>query len=210
MLAELVATKVIPIIPLDEIAIKRAARTVLEGGVVAYPTDTAYGLGCDPRNEAAVGRLFRIKGREAKAIPVLCADLDRAAELVIFNDLALELARTYWPGPLTIVLPLSIQRHLPNQLHQGTGRLGVRVPDHSGCLSLMEAIGGWITGTSANISRAASCTTANEVLRQLGRAVDMILDGGTLAGGASTVVNVQGSNVEVLRRGAIGLESGAF
>ncbi len=193
---------------LDEMAIKQAARTVLGGGVVAYPTDTVYGLGCDPRNEAAVGRLFRIKGREAKPIPVLCADLDHAAELVIFNDLALELAGRYWPGPLTIVLPLSA--HLPNQLHQGTGRLGVRVPDHRGCLRLLGAVGGWITGTSANLSGAAACTTADEVLRQLGRAVDMILDGGALPGGASTVVSVEGSGVEVLRRGAISLESGAF
>src|SRR5579863_546232 len=127
-----------------------AASVVKGGGILVYPTDTVYGLGCDPFNEAAVGRLFRAKGRGSKAVPVLCSTAQRALELVHLNRRALELAGDHWPGALTIVAPL--RRNVPPQLTQGSGSLGVRVPGLASCVELIDACGGWLVGTSANLS----------------------------------------------------------
>ncbi len=198
----------VSVLPFDDNAVRQASRVVLDGGVVGYPTDTVYGLGCDPRSGMAVERLFRIKNREKKPIPVLCASLASASELVEFGELALSLAARYWPGPLTIVLPLKAK--LPNQLHQDTGWLGVRVPDHPGCLGFIRSVDGWITGTSANLSGTPPSRSAREVVRQLGDRIDLVLDGGQLQGTESTVVKVDDGAVEVLRRGAISLELGGL
>jgi L-threonylcarbamoyladenylate synthase len=181
----------------------RAARVVAYGGLIIYPTDTVYGLGCDPLNPDAVERLFVAKGRGARAVPVLCASLAEAVELVKLSPGALELARRYWPGALTIVAPLT--RRLPERLHQGTGKLGVRVPGSSGCVRLIKACGGTLVGTSANISGMPSSRTAGEARKQLGSSVDLIIDGGRLEGSESTVVEVTGDDIIILRKGAIGV-----
>ena len=198
----------VSIIPFDERGVHQASKVVLDGGVVGYPTDTVYGLGCDPESGSAVERLFRIKAREKKPVPVLCESLARASELVEFGEVALKLARRYWPGQLTIVLPL--KANLPNQLHQDTGWLGVRVPNHPRCLDLIRTVGGWITGTSANVSGMPSSRSAQEVALHLGDRIDLVLDGGSLEGTESSVVKVDRDGVEVLRRGAISLELGAL
>jgi L-threonylcarbamoyladenylate synthase len=171
---------------------------------VVYPTDTVYGLGCDPLNQAAVKRLFEAKGRLSKAVPVLCSSADKAAELVKLSPRALELATKYWPGALTIVAP--IRRAVPPQLTQGKNNLGVRVPAHTGALELIASCGGRLTGTSANRSGRPSARTAGEAMDQLGSLVDIILDGGRLAGAESTVVQVVGTEVTLLRSGPVGVE----
>jgi L-threonylcarbamoyladenylate synthase len=196
------------ILPFDEEGVHQASKVIINGGIVGFPTDTVYGLGCDPESRAAVERLFRIKDREKKPVPVLCASLAGASVLVEFGEPALKLADKYWPGPLTLVLPL--KANLPNQLHQDTRWLGVRVPNHPGCLELIRSVGGWITGTSANLSGMPSSRSAQEVARSLGDRIDLVLDGGPLAGTESTVIKVDGSDVEVLRRGTISLELGAL
>jgi L-threonylcarbamoyladenylate synthase len=208
LLAETACSALSDTLPMNAASVRRASDVVLTGGVIGYPTDTVYGLGCDPKNAAAVDRLFVVKGREKKKpVPVLCSSLSRASELVQLDGLAKALARSYWPGPLTMVLPL--RTRLPEQLHQGTGWVGVRVPAHRGCLSLIRGVGGWITGTSANLSGRPSCRSAEEVRRQLGDRIGLILDGGRLDGAESTVIRVEKGDVEVLRRGAISLDSGA-
>lgn len=171
------------------------------GGLVVYPTDTVYGLGCDPLDENAVRKLFDAKGREAKPIPVLCAKPEECAQLVELSPRALELASKYWPGALTIVAPL--RRKVPDALHQGTGTLGVRVPNSGLCRELIRACGGLLTGTSANLSGRPSSRTADEAGRQLGGSVDVILDGGRLEGPESTVVRVVGDQLIVLRQGKV-------
>jgi L-threonylcarbamoyladenylate synthase len=186
-------------------SIAKAAAVVKRGGLLVYPTDTVYGLGCDPFNEAAVGRLFSAKGRVSKAVPVLCGSAEKAAELVELNSRALDLARDHWPGPLTIVAPL--RREVPFQLNSGSRTLGVRVPGLAGCLELVNACGGWLTGTSANISGNPSSRSAAEAQGQLGAWVDLILDGGTLEGKESTVVRVDGDMVTILRTGPVGVDS---
>lgn len=182
-------------------SVERAADIVRGGGLVVYPTDTVYGLGCDPQREGSVIRLFKAKGRTSKPVPVLCSSAEKAAELVELNGTALGLARAHWPGALTIVAPL--RRPLPAMLSQGTTKLGVRVPDHTGCLDLIRSCGGWLTGTSANLSGEPSARTAAEAEAQLGDAVEMILDGGRLAGKESTVVEVVGDAVAILRTGPV-------
>ncbi|MDE1857950.1 MAG: threonylcarbamoyl-AMP synthase [Thaumarchaeota archaeon] len=194
-----------PVLPMDRASIVKAEAVVRAGGLVVYPTDTVYGLGCDPFDEEAVGRLFRAKGRGSKAVPVLCSSEGKAAELVALNPASLQLARAHWPGPLTIVAPLRVK--VPAQLTQGTGNLGVRVPGLRACIRLIDACGGWLAGTSANRSGSPSSRTAGEALDQLGDSVDLILDGGALEGKESTVVQVSGDAVTILRTGPVGVES---
>jgi len=191
------------ILPMGPSAYASAARVVGRGGLIVYPTDTVYGLGCDPLNEGAVRRLFEAKGRTSKPITVLCASEGKAAELVNLSPTALALAREHWPGALTIVAPL--RRPVPEKLSQGTSLLGVRVPASDGCLKLISACGGWLAGTSANLSGRPSARTAEEAFKQLGAVVDLVLEGGTLKGKESTVVQVVGSAVTILRTGPVGV-----
>jgi len=191
------------LLAMDSNSIGLAAKAVRRGLLVVYPTDTVYGLGCDPLNHAAVRCLFEAKGRDAKPIPVLCASAEKAGELVILSGRAAELGRVHWPGALTIVAMR--RRPLPPQLTQGGEYLGVRVPAHSGCLELIAACGGWLTGTSANRSGKPSARTAGEALDELGDSVDFVLDGGRASGQESTVVKVLGNEVTILRTGPIGV-----
>jgi len=184
-------------------SIRLAARAVRRGLLVVYPTDTVYGLGCDPLNHAAARRLFEAKGRESKPVPVLCSTTEKAQELVKFSSRAVELSQEHWPGALTIVAPL--RRPVAPQLTQGGEFLGVRVPAHSGCLELIAACGGWLTGTSANHSGQPSARSAGEAMDALGGTVDFVLDGGRLSGQESTVVKVVGNEVTILRTGPVGV-----
>ena len=193
------------IMKMDDVSISAAAETVRRGGILVYPTDTVYGLGCDPFNEAAVDRLFGVKGRGSKAVPVLCSSARQAMEIVSLNARARELADAHWPGALTIVAPL--KKRVPQRLDQGSGLLGVRVPGLGSCIELIGACGGWLTGTSANLSGRPSSRTAQQAVEQLGDLVDLILDGGTLEGAESTVVQVSGDTVTILRTGPIGVET---
>jgi L-threonylcarbamoyladenylate synthase len=182
-------------------SVTEAARSVKAGGLIVFPTDTVYGLGCDPKNEAAVERLFAAKRREPKPIPILCDSLESAVRCGSLSETALELALDFWPGALTIVAPM--RESLPRAIHQGTGEVGLRVPDSRLCMELISQCGGTITGTSANVSGRPSCRRAEEAARELGKSVDLILDGGSLEGRESTVVRVRGSVIEVLRKGTV-------
>ncbi len=189
------------IVRFERNSIDRARFVVVHGGLIVFPTDTVYGLGCDPDNEYAVRRLSEAKKRDHRPIPVLCSSKGAAMELVEMNQKALELAGRFWPGALTIVAPL--KRSLPYLLHQGTGTLGVRVPALPLCVALIETCGGWLTGTSANLSGLPSARTAAEAASQLGDRVDLILDGGKLEGLESTVVRVVDDGIQVLRMGQV-------
>ena len=190
----------------DAASIAIAAEIMKGGGLVAYPTDTVYGLGCDPWSGDAVDRLFEAKGREGKPVPVLCSRLADAEAVVVLDEVALGLANRFWPGALTIVAPL--RRAVPFRLDQGSGWLGVRVPDSEVARALAAGLSGWVAGTSANLSGQPSCRTAQEVDQRLGDRIDAVVDGGLTSGVESTVVKVVAGAVEVLRRGAIGVESG--
>ena len=185
----------------DKEGIAKAAEVVKRGGVIAYPTDTVYGIGCDPKNSEAVDRLFSIKEREKKPIPILCDSLGSAAKIVRLNGIAMTLAKKYWPGALTIVVPMKAE--LPFQIHQGTGTVGVRVPGLELCIELIHMCGSYLAGTSANKSGKPSCKSAEEVASELGEEVDVILDGGHLREIESTVVSFAEGKVVVLRKGSV-------
>jgi L-threonylcarbamoyladenylate synthase len=185
-------------------AIAKAASVLRNGGLVAFPTDTLYALGADISNTTAIHRVFAAKGRSrTNPIPLLVADLAMATRLVgDFPRPAARLAERYWPGPLTLLLPAP--RGIPRLLTAGTGRIGLRAPDARVALALILRLGGPVTGTSANRSGGKDPVEADEVLRQLGDQVDLILDGGPVPlGRPSTVVDVTTSPPVIVREGLI-------
>ncbi len=187
--------------------IDEAAKVIKNGGVVAFPTDTFYGLAADPFNEDAIGKIFRIKQRsESKAILILVSELSQLGALVReIGKVEKRLMEKFWPGPLTIVFPASDK--LPESLCAGSGSIGIRFPKHKVSLELIKKAGMPITATSANLSGGGNARTAEEVSRSLGDTVDMILDGGNSEGKLpSSVVRVEDGKVILLRKGPITLE----
>lgn len=188
---------------LDE-ALEQAARILRDGGLVAFPTDTVYGVGALVFMERAVERLFAAKIRDrSKAIPVLLSgvrDLNRIAKHV--PPVAWQLAGAFWPGELSLVLEKSAR--VPDVVTAGGPTVAVRVPDHPLALALIERAGSPLATTSANLSGQPSAVTADEVEASLGDAVDLILDGGPCPGGvASTVLDLTVQPPRIVRPGPI-------
>ncbi len=186
--------------------LEAAARVLRAGGLVAFPTETFYGLGANALDPAAVARVFQAKGRPAdKPLLVLVDSLAMALEVV--RELparARGLIARHWPGPLTLVLPA--RPGLPPALTAGTGTIGVRIPGHPVARALVSAAALPITAPSANLYTAPSPRTAAEVLAALGERVDLVLDGGGTPGGpASTVLDLTGDSPRLLRPGAVPL-----
>jgi L-threonylcarbamoyladenylate synthase len=184
-------------------SIEKAATAIQNGGLVVYPTDTVYGLGCDPFDEKSVNRLATVKGRTKGNFPVLVATLSRARELGdIAGDVEM-LALRYWPGPLTIVVPS--QATLPLQIIGPEKTVGLRIPGRQDTLDLISKSGGTLVGTSANISGNPSLRNAEDAFKVFEGKVDVVLNGGiTSTGLESTVVKQTKSGIQVLREGAIG------
>jgi L-threonylcarbamoyladenylate synthase len=186
--------------------IARAVDTLMAQGIVAYPTDTLYGLAVDPRSDAAVERLFAVKGRPAGlAIPLIAASLEQAQDLATFTDVDLRLARAFWPGPLTLVLTPR-QPLAPRVLGSGQ-TVAVRVPANNVACALAAAFGFAITATSANRSGDAPARSADAALTALGDVIDLVLDGGPSASGpASTIVETGMGGPRLVRAGAVGFD----
>jgi len=183
--------------------IEKGAKILQKGGVVAFPTDTVYGLGADAFNSTAVERIYGIKNRpKHQQLPLLIADAERLTTLVNpISEIAWFLARRFWPGGLTLVLPKIDS--LPAYLASGP-TIAVRVPNHPACLALIQRLGNPIIGTSANISGQPAALTAEEVGQQLGGKIDFIINGGKCPGGKeSTVVDVTHEPSIILRQGII-------
>ncbi|MEM3733516.1 MAG: L-threonylcarbamoyladenylate synthase [Nitrososphaerales archaeon] len=189
-------------------AIEEAAKIISDGGVVVYPTDTVYGLGCDPFNVKAVERVFLLKKRSDKPMPILVSGLEVAEKLVNLGGVGRMLASKFWPGALTIVSPLKKDVSLPEALTCGSKTLGVRVPRHSCALNLLNSVKGAMVGTSANRSGDAAPLTIEDAIKSLGFGADLYLDAGKATlGKESTVVEVCGEEVKFLREGAIRREA---
>lgn len=187
-----------------------AARTLEAGGIVAFPTDTVYGIAVALDTPGGIERLFAAKRRPPdKAIALLLADAEQATEIGELNGPAAALARGFWPGGLTLVVPRRADVTLPAALG-GLGAIatvGLRVPGHDAPRALARAVGPLPT-TSANRSGEPEARDADELEVLLGSSLDMILDGGTASGGvASTVVDATSELVRILRKGAISAEA---
>lgn len=185
-------------------AIQEAAKWILNGGIVALPTDTLYGLAADPFSAAGVARVFAVKGRAAgRALPLVAADAAQVVEhLGQLPPAGQRLAERFWPGPLTLLV--TAPRRLARDVTGGTGKIGIRVPADDVARAICVATGHPITATSANVSGEPPTPDPAQVERTLGDKVDLLIDTGTTRGGAaSTIVDVTGADPVLVRAGAI-------
>jgi L-threonylcarbamoyladenylate synthase len=185
-----------------------AVAVLRRGGIVAYPTDTVYGLAVDATAVEAIGRLYDVKGRpEAKALPLIIGDVEQLAEVAAEVPLPAEkLMAAFWPGPLTLLF--EPHEALPVQLRGESPRIGVRWPAAILSQQLAKAFGHAITATSANRSGVPAALTAEEVARQLGASVDLIIDGGRAESAAvSTVLDVMAVPPCIRRSGKISAQA---
>ncbi len=196
----------------DADTLERAAAIIRDGGVVAVPTETFYGLAADWRSESATARIFEIKGRPATMnLPLVAASLEQVAALVGPLDArSARAAKAFWPGPLSLVLPATPSRratpgHTSNQQPATSNRtIAVRVPSHDFVRALCERAGTLLTSTSANKTGEPPAETAEQVAASLGELVDMIIDGGRTPGGKpSTIADLRGATPMLLRDGAV-------
>ncbi|RPI48241.1 MAG: threonylcarbamoyl-AMP synthase [Betaproteobacteria bacterium] len=191
-------------VSVEEIA--RAAAVLRAGGVVAFPTETVYGLGADASNAAAIGKIYALKGRPSTH-PVI-VHLARSAQLAdwarAIPPLARKLAQCFWPGPLTLILRRA--GHVLDAVTGGQDTVAIRVPAHPVAQALLQAFGGGVAAPSANRFGRVSATSAAHVRAEFGAALDLLLDGGECAVGIeSTIVDVSGPQPVLLRPGGIGV-----
>ncbi|NHV45366.1 MAG: threonylcarbamoyl-AMP synthase [Candidatus Verstraetearchaeota archaeon] len=178
---------------------------IKKGGVIVYPTDTVYGIGGNPFLEDVAIRIKNIKQREEKAMPILVSSLEKAKEIAYFNDLSLKIANTFWPGPLTIVLKTKVK--FSPHLTGGRDSIGLRIPNHELALKIIEASGGALIGTSANISGRPPAISIEDLDEKIKSSVDLIIDGGKCyLGKPSTVIEVIDSRIKIIRIGVIGID----
>ena len=185
-------------------ALQYAADMITSGRVVAVPTDTFYALSADPFNLAAIEAVFRIKGRpESRALPILVDSVERAISLIRdVPDNFLKLSQQFWPGPLTLVIEATDR--LPLKVTGNSGRVALRWANSRIVSGLIASVGGPITGTSANISGFPSCTNAQQIMKQLGDRLPLVLDAGDTGGLlASTIVALRGDEWAIVRDGVI-------
>ncbi len=186
-----------------EAAIQRAADVIRRGGLVAIPTDGLYALVADPLNLHAVTKVFNAKGRETqRALPLMVADIMMAEELAKETSSRFYLlARRFWPGPLTMIVPASAR--VPLRVTGNTGRLAMRQPSSKTAVALIEKLGQPLIGTSANISGVATAKSGIEVFGALDGRVDLVLDGGLCLGAGSTTVDITEPYWRLIKEGAI-------
>ena len=178
-----------------------AYQTVKDGGIVIFPTDTVYGIGCDPYNKNSVSLLYKIKKREkTKPFPVLGYSKKELEKIAGFNSLATKIAEKFWPGPLTMILNVKdpdIQKSLGLE-----NKIAVRVPDNTCILSLLKECK-VLVGTSANISDETSLIDPNDCETKISN-YDLLIDGGTITSkGESTIVEIDGDKVKIVREGSV-------
>lgn len=185
-------------------SLAQAADVITRGGVIAFRTDTFYGLGADPFNQRAVRKIKKLKGREDdKPILVLISDHGELERLISGTSEAfVSMAERFWPGPLTIIGAAHLA--LPAEITAGSKTVGVRLPDDDKVRSLVRKCGGTLTATSANPSGAPPARTAAEVHGYFGDRIELIIDGGPASTDQpSTVVDVTGSETKLIREGVI-------
>ncbi len=189
----------------DSNGIEKAAAILRSGGLVSFPTETVYGLGADARDGRAVAAIYAAKGRPSfNPLIVHLPDLATARTLAEFDDLSLKLARAFWPGPLTLVLPLKPDAGLSDLVTAGLPSVALRVPAHPVAHRLLAEFAGPVAAPSANPSGQISPTTADHVLDGLSGRIDAVIDGGPCPVGLeSTIALSDGDQVAILRDGGV-------
>jgi len=197
------------VLPFTDESIAEAARLILAAEPVAVPTETVYGLAADATNAEAVARIYEAKGRPSfNPLIVHVPDLATAERIGHFDATARELAQQYWPGPLTLVLPLKDGADIASIVTAGLTTIGLRVPAHRAIQAVLRATGRPLAAPSANASGSISPTRANHVLKSLGGRIPLIIDGGpTERGIESTIIGATGGPLRLLRTGPIAIEA---
>lgn len=182
-----------------------AAQIVKRGGLVIYPTETVYGLGCDPFNVKAVKRILKVKGDRSKPLPILAASIADAEKVAFISPNGKRLATKFWPGPLTMIFPK--KPNFPDVVTLGWDSVGLRIPSNDVALHLLGLSGGLLIGSSANRTGEDPPREIQEISAELKEMVDVVLDGGVAAQGTpSTVADLTSEKPSILREGPISLE----
>ena len=185
--------------------IKDAYDSIKKGGIVVFPTDTVYGIGCDPYNNTAVNKIYKVKGRQKiKYLPVLAYSKKDVESIAFFDDISEKISDKFWPGPVTLLLQVKDKK-----ISKSLGledKIAVRVPNHPCTLALLEKCR-LLVGTSANFSGQSSFDDSKEIIEKFS-GYDVLLDGGKiLHPGESTIVEVVGNELKIVREGKIKLEN---
>ncbi len=181
--------------------IRRVVDCLKQGGVIAYPTDTTYGIGCDIFNKKGVKKIYQIKQRDPrKPFSFICADLSDVSNYAQVSNFAFKTMRRNLPGPYTFVLEAT--RVVPDLLTTKQKTVGIRIPDNPIALGIVRELGHPLVTTSANISGEEPCQDPTEIEENLGRMLDFVVDGGVLMGDPSTVISLIDDRLEVLRQGS--------
>ena len=188
------------IVKCDENGINKIANAYENGQIIAYPTDTVYGIGCNPFNKDSVSKIYDIKNREGdKRFPILGFSKKELEKIVEFNTIAEKIAEKFWPGQITMLLP--IRKEITQRI-SNNGKLAVRVPNNKCVLSILEKCK-LIVGTSANISGEKSILDSNECKTKLPE-IDILVNGGKITSlGESTIINFVEDKLEIIREGSI-------
>ena len=188
----------------DDKGIEKISQIIEKGGIVVFPTDTVYGIGCNPYNENAVKKIYEIKSRtKLKSLPVLAYSLDVVKEIALIDEFTEKIIEKYWPGPLTLILELTDQK-LKKSLNL-ENKIAVRIPDSKCTLKLLEKCK-LLVGTSANISGNSSYTNPDECIKNI-KNYDMFLNGGIITSkGESTIIEIKNEEIKIIRKGALKIE----
>ncbi len=188
----------------DKEGIEKAAEIINRGGIAIFPTDTVYGIGCNPYNIESVKKIYNIKSRDiSKPFPILAYSKKTVEKIAFFDEFSKKIAERFWPGPLTIILK-SIDENLKKSLNV-TNKIAIRVPNHKCTLELLKKCS-FLVGTSANISGQSSFTNPNECFRNIEK-YDIFIDGGTITSKAeSTIIEIENEKIKIIREGSLSKE----
>jgi len=188
----------------NEEGIEKTSQIIEKGGIVVFPTDTVYGIGCNPYNLNSVKKIYEIKSRtEIKSLPILAYSLEIVKEITLIDKFTEKIIKKYWPGPLTLILTLTDQKLKESLKLQN--KIAVRIPDSKCTLKLLEKCK-LLVGTSANISGNLSHTNPDECIKNI-KNYDVFLNGGTITSkGESTIIEIEDEEIKIIREGVLKIE----
>ena len=185
----------------DDNGIKKSVEIIENGGIIVFPTDTVYGIGCNPYNANAVKKIYQIKSREKiKSLPVLASSIEIVKQISTIDEFTEKIIKKYWPGPLTLILKLK-DKNLKKSLNL-EDKIAVRIPNSVCTLKLLNKCN-LIVGTSANVSGDSSFTNPQECMKNV-KNYDVFVDGGTITSkGESTIIEIENEEIKIIRKGAL-------
>jgi L-threonylcarbamoyladenylate synthase len=185
----------------NEEGIERASQIISQGGIVIFPTDTVYGIGCDPFNKASIEKIYKIKSRDiVKSLPVLTYSIETAEKIAQFDQFTKKIVKKFWPGPLTIILKVT-DKKIKKSLNL-ENKIAIRVPNHKCTLKLLKKCN-YLVGTSANISGDLAYTNPEECLKKI-QDYDVFVDGGIItSNGESTIIEIKNGEINIIREGSL-------